>query len=207
MQTKNKINTDVVYAKDENGFLKQQNPQPFDYTLDYKAKQSTNPKMSWLRLGWLSAHIPFEEMREFNVVDIGAGNNCFVREGSSVFKRVVPYDLSGESIPDTKLYSTPWDLIVMSDVLEHYHNIDDLWELQFKYAMISYPETPNMDLTRWRHYKPNEHIYCLNRKDFCKWVVKHGYEVVAMGSPEDMLRKRFDFNLINITTVLLKKLK
>lgn len=200
------VNTqNIVYKKDKNGFLKQENPQPFDYSLDYKAKQSTNHKMSWLRLGWLSALIPFGEMTDFNVVDIGAGNNCFVREGSNVFKSVVPYDLSGESIPETELYSTPWDLIVMSDVLEHYHDIDDLWKLQFKYAMISYPETPDMDLARWRHYKPNEHIYCLNQDAFYKWVIKHGYGIVACGSPEDMLRKRYNPDIVNITTALIVK--
>jgi hypothetical protein len=195
----------IEYKTDKYGFLKQQNTQPFDYSLDYKAKQATNSKMAWLRLGWLSALIPYEELRDFNVVDIGAGNNCFVREAEKVFKRIVPYDLTGESIADTELYSTVWDLLVMSDVLEHYQDIDDLWELQFKYALISYPETPDIDLERWRHYKPNEHIYCLNRPDFYRWVMGHGYYVVASGSPEDILRHRWDPDFVNITTVLIKR--
>lgn len=196
----------IVYSRDRYGFLKQQQPQPFEYDPQYKQKQSTNPQMSWLRLGWLSAQIPFEWMRTFNVVDIGAGNGSFVAEGKKVFRRCVPYDVAGDSISDTELYTTAWDLIVMSDVLEHYHDIDEFWTLNFRYAMISFPEAPaSLALEQWRHYKPNEHIYCLDFVRFCKWVTGHGHKVMASGCPEDMIRRRWNRDEINITTVLIEK--
>jgi len=200
------ISDNIPFVLDENGFYKQVDPKPFKYDVGYKEKQSTNKEMAWLRLGWLSNHIPFEALTDFNVVDIGAGNGVFVEEGKKVFKRIVPYDLAGDSIEDTELYSTTWDLIVMSDVLEHYHSIDDLWTIPFRYALISFPETPptdEVDITTWRHYKPDEHIYMMNRWDFRKWVEKNGCSVLGCGSPEDFLRKRWDKDYINISTFLI----
>lgn len=197
------------YALDPYGFLKQIDPKPFPYTEEYDARQSTNPQMSWLRLGWLAAHIPFETLQTFQVVDIGAGNRTFIKQASKVFKRVVPYDLVGESIPRPELMATAWDLVVLSDVLEHYQEINEFWDLSFKFALISYPETPPppTDLTRWRHYKPDEHIYCLNREAFAAWAKGHGCQVVAMGCPEDMIRMRQYPHLPNITTALIRNPK
>ena len=198
---------DTPFAEDKYGFLKQVDPKPFEYTLDYKAKQSTNKAMAWLRLGWLAAYLPINQLREFNAVDIGSGNGIFVQEGQSIFKRIVPYDLAGESIEDTELYSTVWDLISMADVLEHYHNIDDFWTLSFKYAMVSFPETPQhgMNLSKWRHYKLNEHIYMLDSVNFAKWVETHGATVMAMGCPEDLIRRRWNNRYVNISTFLIKR--
>lgn len=197
---------DMPFMRDSYGFLKQQNPQPFDYTLAYKARQSTNPAMSWLRLGWLASHISVPVLKTFNAVDIGAGNLTFVKEAAKVFRRVVPFDLAGESISKEELYDTEWDILVLSDVLEHYEDIDDLWKLKFRYALISFPETPeNMDLRTWRHYKPNEHIYMLNAGSFSSWVSRWDGLVVAAGCPEDLLRKRWHPDKVNISTFLIRR--
>jgi len=199
---------DEEYSRDENGFLKQNYPKPFTYSLDYKAHQSTNTAMTWLRLGWLSGYLSYGRLRHMTAVDIGAGNGSFVRESASVFKSIVPYDLAGESISDVELYETKWDMLVLSDVLEHYTDIDLLWSLNFKYAMISFPETPDPevhDLSRWRHLKPNEHIYLLTMEKVKAWVQKHGYVIVGCGCPEDMIRRRWQHDTVNISTVLIKR--
>jgi 2-polyprenyl-3-methyl-5-hydroxy-6-metoxy-1,4-benzoquinol methylase len=194
----------IEYKKDRYGFLKQIDPEPFKYDEEYNSKQSTNSYMSWLRLGWLSAFIPYDELKTFKVVDVGAGNRTFVNVAKKVFKEIVPYDLSGESISEGHLYNTEWDLVVCSDVLEHYENIDTFWSLKFKYALISYPEEPtNINIKIWRHYKPNEHTYILNSKSFNKWVDLHGAVVVGSGCPEDMIRTRWA-DAVNISTFLIK---
>lgn len=198
----------ISYSRDKYGFLKQDNPQPFDYSLAYKEKQSTNPRMSWLRLGWLSASIPYDRLCKMSAVDIGSGNGNFVRESSNVFKEVKPYDVTGESIDDVELYGRHWDLVVLSDVLEHYDDIDKFWGLNFEWAMISFPETPNpdkFDLSRWRHFKPNEHIYLLTADRFLNWVVSHNCEVIAYSNFEDALRTRWDSSLPNISTFLIRR--
>ena len=208
MQSSSVKNGVATYAKGAYGFWRQIDPKPFQYTMEYKGKQSTNLQMVWLRLGWLSSHIPHEKLRAFKVVDIGSGNGTFVKEArkAKVFASIAPYDLTGETIDDVRLYSESWDLVVMSDVLEHYEYIDDLWLLNFKYALISFPEAPGgIPLEEWRHYKPDEHIYCLNAKGFAEWVQDNKSCVIAKGCPEDMLRKRWDSKKVNITTVLIKK--
>lgn len=198
--------TKVAYVTDKYGFLKQENPQPFDYTLDYKAKQSTTTEMAWLRMSWLSSYVLPGELRNFNVVDIGAGSNVFVNEGKHIFRRIVPYDLVGDSIDDVELYSTCWDMVTLFDVLEHYPDIDQFWALQFRYALISYPETPkDYPLEKWRHYKPNEHIYCLDKDNIINWAHTHDCAVIAQGCPEDRIRTRWDPKRVNITTILLKR--
>ena len=195
-----------LFERDQYGFWKQVNPRPFKYDLEYKKRQSTNTAMDWLRLGWLSNHLPVSAMRGFNVVDIGAGNGSFVTEAAKVFRRIVPYDLAGESITEEELYSTHWDIICLSDVLEHYHNIDDLWRLKFTYAFISFPEAPeNYDLIKWKHCKPNEHVYMLNAASFALWVQRWEYVVVAAGCPEDLLRTRWDPARPNISTFLIRR--
>ena len=196
-----------VFKEDQHGFLKQQNPQPYTYSVEYKQKQSTNSNMAWLRLGWLASQLPVNLLNTFSCVDIGSGNGAFIKEGQSVFKTIVPYDLCGESIEEADLYDTNWDMIVLSDVLEHYPNIDDFWTLPFKYAMVSFPETPRtgMNLSKWRHYKPDEHIYMLDSVNFVKWVQSHGAHIVAQGFPEDLIRKRWNSELPNISTFLIKR--
>lgn len=198
----------IDYSLDKYGFLKQNNPKPFNYTLAYKEKQSTNPRMSWLRLGWLSSHISYEGLKDMSVVDIGSGNGTFVREASTVFKEVEAYDLTGDSIGEEELYGRHWDLVVLSDVLEHYDDIDKFWDLDFEFAMVSFPETPDptkFDLNIWRHFKPDEHIYCLNSDRFLVWVLKHNCEVIAESNFEDILRKRWDPDLPNISTFLIRR--
>lgn len=204
MSTIYKTNTHT-FLPDSNGFLKQENPQPFNYSVDYKQKQSTTSQMAWLRLGWLAAQLPYNLLKTYKCVDIGSGNGIFTKEGTNVFKHIVPYDLSGESIEESELYSTNWDIVFLSDVLEHYPNIDDFWNLPFKYAMVSFPETPKMNLSKWRHYKPDEHIYMLNSQNFIKWVQKNNAHVVAKGNPEDCIRKPWDNELPNISTFLIKR--
>jgi len=197
----------IPFSPDKHGFLRQNNnPCPFVYDTSYKARQGTNTAMSWLRIGWLAAHIPYPELKTFNAVDIGSGNGSFVKEAQNVFKRIFSYDLAGESIADTELYSTNWDLISMADVLEHYPDIDDLWTLSFEYALISFPEKPmGTDLRQWRHYKPNEHLYMLDAATFSQWVVANNYKVIAQGCPEDFIRKRWDTEKTNISTFLIKR--
>lgn len=202
------MNTTVYYVLDRNGFLKQQNPALFNYSVEYKNMQSTDTRMSWLRLGWLSAHIPYDVLQTFTAVDVGSGNGTFVKEASRVFKSIASYDLVGESITTTELTTTIWDLVILSDVLEHFPDIDDFWKLQFKYALISFPEAPRkIDLITWRHYKPNEHIYVLSLTNLAKWVNKNRCIAIACGSPEDMLRTRWDRDEPNISTILIQRKK
>ena len=195
-----------MFKIDKYGFWKQENPSSFDYTQEYKNHQSTNAEMVYLRLGILASYF---HIKGFNAVDIGSGNNQFVRIASPHFKRLVGFDVCGESITSFELYKSMWDIIFLFDVLEHYQDINDLFKINFERIMISFPETPQVDtweqLTTWRHYKPNEHIYCLNKEGMIKWFNEHGYNILCVNHAEDFIRRGQDTSKHNITTILARR--
>ena len=200
-----------MFIKTEHGFWRQVDPQPFVYTEDYKQKQSTNSEMSYLRLGWLTSFFTFEQMRQMSIVDVGCGNSCFAQCAENVFGKVAKYDVVGESITKEQLYDTDWDIVVLSDVLEHFEDINDLFKMRWKYCFISFPETPVVNnweqLVTWRHFKPNEHLWCLNRNGMSEWFIEAGCDVVAISHFEDFIRRRWDPRYPNITTMLVERAK
>jgi len=207
---KNNIDLPDGYGYD-GPFIKQISHSDFDYTVDYKARQSTNVEMSYLRLGWLSASISYDKLSAMKAVDIGSGNGVFVDCASAILGEIHGYDLCGKSISREDLMSTSWDLVILSDVLEHYDDIAELFDMKWEYAMISFPETPSVvnfgELKSWRHFKPNEHIYHLDLQGMKEWLTntEPGIQVVRCGHFEDHIRKRWDENLPNITTMLIHR--
>ncbi len=197
------------YSIDKYNFIHQIKKNEFEYSIDYKEKQSTDVKMSHLRLGWVSSFFDYECMKSMNMVDIGCGNNMFLNACEGKFKEIKGYDVSGESITKQELYETNWDLIVLSDVLEHFEDINDLFKLKWKFAMISYPETPMVDtfdeLKKWRHFKPNEHLHYLNIKGMYSWFCDNDVKIAKVSHMEDLIRKRWDEKKPNITTILATK--
>jgi hypothetical protein len=100
-------------------------------------------------------------------------------------------------------------MVVLSDVLEHFNDIDDLFTMKWRYAFISYPETPKVEtweqLKGWRHFKPDEHIWCLNKEGMRRWMYDHGSTVIATSHFEDSIRKRWDDQIPNITSFLIER--
>jgi len=202
----------AVYEEAKPSLWRQVNPEPFEYDDDYKASQSTDVAMSWLRIGWLASHISSREMKRCHVVDIGSGNGEFMMQGQKAFKSIVSYDVCGESITKEELEDTYWDLVVLSDVLEHFKNIDYLFDLQWDLAFISYPELPSWfcaehpeSLRDWRHFKPNEHLWLLSKPGLAYWFAHNRAEPLAWGHFEDIIRKAWSETEVNITSVLVER--
>lgn len=194
----------------EGSFIKQISPARVSYDQQYvKASSKTNVAMAYMRLGWLSAFLPYDKLKELNVVDIGSGTGVLASVFAQICKTVKKYDLTGETISEEELRTTDWDLVVLNDVLEHYDNIDDLFALKWRYCFLSFPETPETttfeELTKWRHFRPNEHIYHLHEIGVRGWAQKMGAEVLATSNFEDILRLRWDSTKTNITTMLLSR--
>lgn len=197
----------------ENGFIKQISPYRIVYDEEYKSKQSTNDKMSFLRLGFISSHIKYEEMKSMSMVDIGSGNGNFASCCRGVFAEVKEYDVVGDNvISKEELYGNNWGLVVLSDVLEHFDNINDIFLIKWKYCFLSFPETPDVksfeELSKWRHFKPGEHIYNLYRKGVEKWInsIEPDIKVISHSNFEDIIRKRWDENIPNISSMLIKRM-
>lgn len=202
-----------IYIQDDvYRFWKQKNPKPFNYTIEYKNKQSTTESMCWLRLGFLASYLSPSTFKQLNVCDVGSGNGIFVNKFKHLFKYLCGYDLSGESISEEELYSKEWDVIFLTDVLEHYNDIEDLFKIHWKYLFLSFPETPakyttQQQLQQWKHYKPNEHIWCLNTPGMIKWFENHNCEVIRSNDLEDLIRTPQNNQLANIGTVIVKNNK
>ncbi len=164
--------------------------------------------MAGIRIGYLlnALKINANDLSGMVACDVGSGNGCMSQSCWPLFKRFCNYDLSGDSITSEELYSTAWDVIFLTDVLEHFSNIDDLFKINFRRLFLSFPETPHSflqpdDLIGWRHYRPDEHIYCLNSAGVCDWMESHGYYIAARGNPEDAIRK-YPPHRVNISTIV-----
>jgi len=192
----------------EGPFIKQLAANVINYDEEYIAKPRTTEQMAFLRLGWFAAHFDYDTMRTFRAVDIGSGRGVMLPVFKKVFRTVKNYDLAGDSITKKELEETNWDLVILNDVLEHYTDIEDLFKLSWRYAFISFPETPavnNFDeLKAWRHFRPDEHIYHLHEKGMRQWCAAHGARVLNANNFEDILRTRWADNKTNITTMLIQ---
>lgn len=198
------------YQYDKNGFIKQIKHIKFPYTVEYKARQGTNVEMSHLRLGWISSFFKYEDMKKMDVVDVGCGNGIFVKCCFGKFRNVFGYDIVGDSISKDELYNRNWDLIVLSDVLEHFEDIEELFSIKWRFCMLSFPETPEVssfeELTKWRHFKPNEHLYYLTAGKIRRWVENHkNTKVIGISNFEDLIRTRWDPFKTNISSVMIKR--
>lgn len=196
----------INYSKDQYGFWKQIDPEKFNYSIEYKNKQQTTPEMVFLRLGVITTLFGYENIKKWNVVDIGSGNGNFSKITKDVFSTSKEFDLSGDSISKEELETTNWDMIVLTDVLEHYTDIDDVFKLNFQRIFLTFPHTPLCndwtELKDWRHFKPNEHIYMLNSIGVISWLSKRGYITLYNDSPEDLIRTRWDSDKRNTTTIV-----
>ncbi len=198
-----------MFTKDKYGFWKQDNPRIFKYTADYKARQATTEAMAFLRLGWLGATYPPDVLRTMTAVDIGCGTRCFINNCRSYFKELKGFDLKGRSISEEELRHTRWSLVILSDVLEHYREIDELFTLNWDAAFLSFPETPPVskweDLRKWRHFKPDEHIWMLNTVGMYKWATDRGAEVIDSSFVEDFIRRPQPGLARNIASMLIRR--
>jgi hypothetical protein len=193
----------------EGPFIKQITPTRIAYDQNYVDKCRTTTDMAYMRLGWLSAFVPYSELKKFQVVDIGSGAGVLARVFERACGGVKKYDLAGDSISKAELHNTAWDLVILNDVLEHYDNIDDLFLLKWRYAFLSFPETPSVEsfdeLKTWRHFRPDEHIYHLHEIGVREWAQGFNATVIAASNFEDILRTRWADDKPNITAMLIKR--
>lgn len=139
-----------------------------------------------------------------------AGNGMFCRSAKRFFKEAYPYDLVGDSIDETTLLTTHWDVVVMSDVIEHLPNPNWIFKLNWDYLYLSFPETPKVsnpdeELLQWRHYKPDEHLWLLNYLSIKKWLMNNGCTILKKDHIEDYIRGRQSPLTPNITTMMIKR--
>jgi hypothetical protein len=199
----------VELTYNEYGMIKQKNPAPFDYSKPYLEQQSTNLEMSYLRLGYLLSTVPYENLKKASALELGPGTGNFFEVVKNHVKSIDGFDIADSKYSTVSLkeaQSRKWDIVFGFDVLEHFHDIDDLWKIDFTYGYFSSPCPPVKGIFKeWRHWKPNEHIYHITMQQFVNWVADHDYELLGYGHPEDLLRKRWDEKQANINSFVIMK--
>ena len=191
-------------------FWRQTDAKPFDYGSKYKQNLAHANENSMFRLGILSTYFNTNDMEKMKVVDFGCGTGDFVRNGSKVFQECVGYDFTGPSITKERLLTEKWDLMTAFDVIEHLEDINFIFDINWNYCYLSFPETPQVndwkELIGWRHLKFNEHIWNLNSSGMKNLIEDHNCKVEVMGNFEDCIRKRWNPLLPNITSFLIKRI-
>lgn len=132
------------------------------------------------------SHIP--------VLDFGYGNGAFLKEMKKLGYPIYGLDVHGVDygVTDWKRGLHPRPVIVTAfDSLEHVPEFDGFFGLNADIYLISTPYRPawfGRDARQWRHFKPGEHLHYFSLSSLSRLFGDRGYEMVAWGFPEDVLR-------------------
>lgn len=197
---------DQVYKEDRYGVLHQLNPKPFTYDPRYCATYDTpeykqkSDLLQALRFGFASAAHgkPIQSL-----LDVGYGNGAFMNFAKVQVPTVYGHDISGVEVPagcdfveDIRIIC---DVVTFHDCLEHYHDINFVQDLRCETVVISLPHFPGREnFELWPHRKPNEHLHHFTLESLKRWMWKMGWECVACGKHEDIVRRRnSDWNILS----------
>jgi len=198
-----------LYDTNEYGMLYQIDYVSFKYNSEYSLSQQTNDKMSYLRLGCLLGIIPYDELKSSVVLEIGPGNGKFMEVIGELVDNIYGFDITDtpfSTISSEEALSKQWDILCAFDVLEHFPDIEYLWKYNFDIGYFSIPCPPKDGIDeKWRHFKPNEHLWHITAEQFENWINAHGYDLIYSGCPEDIIRKRWNQLQVNINSFIIKR--
>lgn len=194
------------------GLIRQLSPSGYNYTLEYAARQGTTIEMAYLRLGVLLTALGFDYVAAAKVLEVGPGNGTLLNVLKKHCDEAFGFDVAPtefSTISRTAATSTPWDLLVACDVIEHFRNVDDLFQYKFEHALITVPCLPDdlSEMANWRHFKPDEHLWYFTKTSFWNWITARGYDVIFCDSPEDTIRTRWNKEKPNTITFVIKRAK
>ena len=201
------------YKKLENGVITQIEREPFDYNFEYSDNYNKlgeiGTRMGYLRLGHLIGSIGFVPE---SIMDIGYGNGDFLKACQNIIPKCYASDVSVYPAPEgCEFVSDPGSVKVtvatFYDVLEHYHDIYDIKNIQADYIVVSLPHCHNFSdewFENWKHRKPNEHLWHFNSESLVNFMSEVGYDVINITNIEDIIRKN-NMEYSNILTGVFKK--
>jgi len=203
------------YEKTQDGVIKQIERKPYDYSIEYSDSRYSvfddRGNILNLRLGYIIGtigHIPK------SLMDVGYGNgdflDCCVHSIPTLYGNDVEpaYPLK-EGIKFVKdITSVEAEVITFFDSLEHFPDIEFVKDLKCKYAVITLPWCWGGDddewFEKWKHRKPDEHLYHFDEKSLTKFMDRMGYDIINYTNIEDKVR--IDKNYLpNILTATFKK--
>jgi len=157
----------------------------------YSKTAETINKIRW---DWVS------EIEPKTVLDYGSGIGWF-KAYAPVGIDVYTYDIM--PVIQTGITLRMYDLCCFWDVLEHvpdFAEIEPILALS-NHVAVTLPIWHNKgDVTKWKHFKPGEHLHFMTEEIIEALFNKYGFDLLKKGQPENALR-------VDITSFLFKKRK
>jgi hypothetical protein len=202
------------YNKNSDGLIYQIEKNIITYDEEYvNTRYNTygilNDLMSNLRLGYVIGSIG---KIPDSIMDIGYGNGSFLSTCSSIVNSCYGYDVTGYPIPENAIFIEDWvshkvEVLTLFDVLEHMEDPYILKNCQAEYIVVSLPWCHYHSsewFDKWKHRRPNEHLWFFDEASIFKFANSIGYEVINFCNLEDSIRVPIDSDT-NILTFTLKR--
>jgi hypothetical protein len=176
----------------------------YDATYAHQYDNRPVKEMSDLRWDFIQSRLDLPV--KSRILDVGYGNGAFLKRAKAADMTIFGVDLHTEDfgIPVVD-FDTPqdYDLVCFFDSLEHFPDFSPILRLNTRNVTVSIPYTPDFILTeptKWRHFKPGEHLHYFSRSSLDTFMRNWGFpRRLAEGHPEDDLRgklmvdgKRYD---------------
>jgi hypothetical protein len=115
------------------------------------------------------------------VLDFGSGVGCF-RAFRPNGIHVDTYDIM--PVFQTGITLNKYDLITLWDSFEHTYSCDAFIRMG-KWVALTLPIFPGGDITKWKHYKPGEHVRLFkDNEDVIMYFNKLNMEPIKIRTPE-----------------------
>lgn len=210
---------DNEYSVDKNGVIYQKKIEPFSYDNEYlstyKRIKEKCVRLSEIRLKFIKDNVEHVE----SLLDFGSGTGEFLEAASKSVKKVYSYDVIpkeftfAETLTEQDIINKHFDVVCFFDSLEHVLEPENvITSLRASHVCISLPwchyhEKGEEWFMKWKHRKPNEHLFHFNNDSLCNFMDNCGYTLIKSDNIEDVIRTRYESNTPNILSAIFKKKK
>jgi len=186
-----------------------------DYFHNYMRLAYTNESyaLNKFRLYYILKYCPAPK----RILDYGAGCGAFIYFIKRYSKKIKVIGVDVYEHKAANIYHVDhfweidrgckqYDIVTMWDVLEH---TDSPWAVLLGLRSVLINDgllvisTPNLaarkaeEITRWKHWKPQEHLYLFDETSLEKILTSCGYEIIDMDYTESAYRANNTSNICN----------
>lgn len=200
------------YEVDEQGVVHQINAKPFRYDAAYSAIYDTpeykkkSELLQGLRMGFIIG--AFGKIPD-SLQDNGYGNGAFMEFAKYAgIESVFGYDVTGVEVEGCTIVDkmVAADVYTFHDCLEHIPNLSFIRDVACEMVVISLPWYPgDKHFEKWKHRKPNEHLHHFTYDSLTAFMKSMGWNIVAFGTHEDVVRQPEYGASRNILTAAFKR--
>jgi hypothetical protein len=118
----------------------------------------------------------------YSVLDFGCGARAFELAKPKLMMNVISYDPyfynNMEGVLDT--CNLGIDVLTFWDSFEHIRRLEMIPLLKARYIVLGIPIFTNgIDIIQWKHFRPDEHVWCFSEMALKRLMRKWKYEEVA----------------------------